>query len=156
MNLVLIVDVLAAGVLLFTALNKGFERALPVAAFLMLVFPYESQIRIPGLFDLTTQRILIMELVVLYLTLGRKRNKGISKEKLPLRYLLLLLVGWMLFSSALSVVPVVSFKSTLSQVFDFAVPYYIFAKSVSKTETVHKILFAFFAAILVLLSLIHI
>jgi len=150
MNLVLAVDFLAAGILLFAVLAKGFERTLPLAAFLLLLFPYESQIRIPGLFDLTTQRILIIELVVLYLALGRTRNGEGGTEKLPQWKLILLLVGWMLFSSANSVVPLVSFKSTLSQVFDFAVPYYIFARAISKAETVHKILFAFFASMCVL------
>lgn len=150
MGLVLTIDFLCVALLLFVALAKGFERTLPLAAFLLLLFPYESQIRLSGLFDLTTQRIIIMELVVLYLVLGRTRNNGGTAEKLPLRYLIVLLVAWMLFSSANSVVPDVSFKATLSQVFDFALPYYIFARAISKSETVEKILLAFFSAVFVL------
>ncbi len=150
MGLVLALDFSCVTLLLVVALMKGFERALPLAAFLMLLFPYESQIKIPGLFDLTTQRIIIMELVILYILIERKRSAAEGDQKLPLCGLILLLVGWMLFSSANSVVPDVSFKATLSQVFDFALPYYLFARSVSKCETVEKILFAFFSVVFVL------
>jgi len=150
MGLVLSIDFLCVTLLLIVALTKGFERALPMVAFLLMLFPYESQIRMPGFFDLTTQRIIIMELVVLYFALGRTAKNVGTPEKLPLRYLIVLLIAWKLLSSANSVVPDVSIKATLSQVFDFAVPYYIFAKAISKSETVEKILLAFFSAVFVL------
>jgi hypothetical protein len=144
MGLVLTIDVVCAGLLVITAVRKGFEGALPLTAFLMMLFPVESQIRLPGLFDLTTQRLLIVVLVVLYVVKGKPQ-----KRPLPLKYLVLLLIAWMLVSSANSVVPDVAFKSTLSQLLDFVVPYYICAMTVSKVETVQKILFAFVAAMFV-------
>ncbi|HEY6272602.1 MAG TPA: O-antigen ligase family protein [Terriglobales bacterium] len=149
MSLIIAIDILAVGWLCATVFRKGFEGALPLAAFLMMLFPVESQIRLPGLFDLTTQRLLVVVLVVLYLTSGRRENDTAEKRPLPLKYLAVLLLAWMLLSSANSVVPDVSFKSTLSQLLDFLVPYYIYAKTVSKVETVNKILFAFVAAMFV-------
>ncbi len=149
MILVIAIDVVVVALLFVVALTKGFERSLPLATFLMMLFPVESQIRLPGLFDLTTQRLIVVVLIVLYFTVGRDQNKSGQRERLPLKYLLILLIGWMLFSSMNSVVRAVSFKSTLSQLLDFTVPYYIYAKTVSKVETVNKILFGFVAAMFV-------
>src|SRR5215471_5813778 len=142
MSLVLFIDVLVVVSIVVMALTRGLERTLPLVAFLMMLFPVESQIRLPGLFDLTTQRIIVVVLLALYLVLGRSQARG-QKEELPLKYLLILLIAWLLLSSATSVVPDVSFKATLSQLLDFCVPYYIFAKTVSRVETVNKICFAF-------------
>jgi hypothetical protein len=144
MTLIIAIDIIVVGALVGIALTKGFEDALPLTAFLLMLFPNESQIHLPGLFDLTSQRLLIVVLVVLYVVIGKPQ-----KRLLPLKYLALLLMAWMLLSSANSVVPAVSFKTTLSQFFDFFVLYYIYAKTISKTETVHKILFAFVAAMFV-------
>jgi hypothetical protein len=73
MTLVLIIDVLAIGLLFATTLTKGFERTLPVAAFLMMLFPMESQIPLPGLFDLTTQRLIVI-------ALGPQKKQGRAKS----------------------------------------------------------------------------
>lgn len=144
MTLVLIIDALAIILLCVTAFRKGFERTLPVAAFLIVIFPFESQIILPGLFDFTTQRIVVVTLAILYLTHGRARRKD-----LPLKNLILLLMGWMLLSALNSVVVTISVKTVLSQFFDFFVVYYIFAKSVSKSETVHEIAYGFVAGMFV-------
>jgi len=149
MVLNIIIDIVVVGLLVITATTKGFERVLPLSAFLLMLFPVESQIPLPGLFDLTTQRLIVIVLVALYFSMGRSQNHGGQKEKLPFRNLLICLIVWMLLSSAVSVVPDVSLKSTLSQLLDFIVPYYIYAKTVSKVETVNKILFAFVAAMFV-------
>ncbi len=143
MMLILLLDILAVGSLCVVVLKRGFEGALPLAAFLLILFPNESQIQLPGLFDFTTQRIVVAALIVLYFSYGRRQRETEPDKPLPLRYLILLIIGWMLLSSVNSVVPSVSIKSTLSQVFDFFVPYYIYAKTVSKVETVREILFAF-------------
>jgi len=139
MTLVLIIDCIVVLLLCSTALTKGFERTLPLAAFLIILFPFESQIILPGFFVLTTQRIIVVTLAGLYLFVGRRNQT----RELPLKYLVLLLMAWMLVSTANSVVFIISLKAVLSQFFDFFVIYYIFAKSVSKSETVHQILFGF-------------
>ena len=149
MSLVVTIDIVVVVLLSIVALVKGLERTLPLIAFLMMIFPVESQIRLPGLFDLTTQRLIVITLVVLYFVLGQGKNNRESSKAVPLGGLLVLLIGWMLLSSVNSVVREVSFKSTLSQLLDFTIPYYIYAKTISKVETVHKILFAFVCAMFV-------
>src|ERR1700687_1296812 len=114
MILVLIIDALAVALLVGTALTKGFERSLPLAAFLLMLFPNECQIRIPDVFEITTQRIVVVTLIVLFVTLGRK-----NKQPLPLKYLLFLQIAWMLISTFRSVVFTISLKTVLSQLFDY-------------------------------------
>lgn len=139
MTLVLIIDLVVVGMLCRCALTKGFEKTLPLAAFLIVLFPFESQIVLPGLFDFTTQRVIIITLATLYLAFGRKSKA----PPLPLKWLVLLLMAWMLLSALHSVVPIVSIKTVLSQFFDFFIPYYVFAKSISKSKSVNRILLGF-------------
>ena len=143
MTLILLLDALAVGSLCAVVLKRGFEGALPLTAFLLVLFPSESQIQLPGLFGLTTQRIIVIVLAAFYFVYARRQQDTEQKKPVRLKYLILLIIGWMLLSSINSVVPDVSIKSTLSQIFDFFIPYYIYAKTVSKVETVHEILFAF-------------
>src|SRR5579863_10231008 len=120
MTLVLIIDLAVIILLCATAFYRGFERVLPIAAFLIVIFPFESQIVLPGLFDFTTQRVVVVTLAVLYLIVGRQ-----NRTDLPLKALILLLMGWMLLSTLNSIVFSTSLKTVLSQFFDFFVVYYI-------------------------------
>src|SRR5260370_6542077 len=147
--IVALIGVLTIGWLFASTLTKGFEGTLPVAAFLMMLLPMESQIPLPGLFDLTTQRLIVIALVVLYIFFGRASEKTGPSKKLPMKFRVDLLMAWMLLSAANSVVFTISMKSTLSQFFDFFVTYYVFVKTVSKIETVRNILLAFVAAMFV-------
>jgi hypothetical protein len=147
MLLIIIINLVVVIYLCRTAIVRGFESVLPQAAFIIVVLPFESQIRLPGLFDLTTQRLVIMVLAALYATHGMRERALGDERKLPLKYILSLLLVWMAISSASSVVKEVSFKATLSQLLDFIVPYYIYSRTISKVETVHKILWAFVAAL---------
>src|SRR5215831_4159667 len=117
MTLVLIIDALVVCILVGMVVTKGFERSLPVTALLLMLFPNECQLRLPNLFEITTQRVLVVVLTVLFLICGRK-----NKQQLPLRYLLSLQIGWMLVSTLQSVVFEISLKAVLSQVFDYFVP----------------------------------
>src|ERR1035437_9146465 len=146
MILVIAINVVAVAWLLMAAVAWGLEEALPGVAFLLLLLPQESQITLPSLFGLSTHRILIFVLMLLYLALGPGHGKRERPRKLPLNILIGLQIVWMLLSSATSIVPSISFKTSLSQLFDFFVLYMIFARVVSKTETVHKIMFGFVAA----------
>ncbi len=148
MTLVIIIDLLVVVSLTGIAILKGFEHALPLAAFLLIIFPVESQIPLPGLFDLTTQRLVLITLSALFIVLGR-RHRSRAARQVPMKYMLLFLIVWMLVSSANSVVFSISLKSVLSQFFDFFLPYYIFAKSITKVRTVHRIILAFIAAMFV-------
>ncbi len=149
MGLIIAIDALVVVLLCWIALQKGFEQALPWAAFFLILIPNESQIRLPGLFDLTTQRAIVIVLLILYLTLGRSATVPRNRAPLPFKYLIVIQVVWLFVATANSVVLTVSLKTVLSQILDFYLVFYIFAKAVSRVETVHKILFAFVAALFV-------
>jgi hypothetical protein len=146
MTLVLTIDAIVVSLILGCAYWKGFERTLPLITFLLMLFPNESQIALAGYFDLTTQRLIVITTLVLYLFSGEAKEE---RRRLPLRYTMFFLIAWMLVSSANSVVFVTSIKTVLSEFFDFFLVFYIFAKTVTKTETVRKILYGFVAALMV-------
>ena len=71
MGIVIGIDLAVVAWLIVRAVRNGFESTLPLATFLLILFPVESQIAIPGLFDLTTQRLIVLTLLGLYLVFGR-------------------------------------------------------------------------------------
>ncbi len=147
--LISIIDVVVIVVLFRVFRKRGVEGALPVATFFLLLFPFESQLILPGFFDLTTQRVVVLALAVMYMFSGRSRDKGQLQSKLPLGYTLAALICWMIISTLHSVVVSVSVKTVLSECFDFFLLYYIFAKSLTSTDTVTRILRAVVAAMAV-------
>ena len=149
MLLSLVLDLVVVAWLTLSAFSQGFKSVLPKAAFLLLLFPSGTRIQIPGLFDLTTQRVVILVLCGLYLIVGRNELKEESCEPLPLRYPLIFLIAWMILSSARSVVPAVSFKSTLSQYLDFCTVYFIYVRSVRSRELLNQVLAGFVAGMAV-------
>lgn len=144
MALVIVLNVLVVLLLVGIAVTKGFERVLPYAVFCLVLIPYVSEIPI-GVFDLTTTRVIIGVLLVLCLILGGNRS-GSAPNKLPLKYLILLQLSAMIISVANSAVFTISFKSLLNQLLEYYAVYYIFARTISVTETARRILFAFFVA----------
>ena len=98
-----------------------------------------------GLFDLTTQRVIVVTLLALYFTTKKSVNSGSN----PLTNPIIAVVVWMLLSALNSVVVSVSVKSGSRLVLDYICVYYIYARCVRKPKTVHKIMFAFVAAMLV-------
>ena len=127
--------------------RKGFEQTLPMVTFLLLLFPGQAQIQLPGLFDLTVQRVIIIELLILsFFCSGPHRTQ--NEIWLPLKVLNVLLIAWMVLSACLSVVPVVSIKTVLSQCFDFFVPFYLYASRISRIDTVHGVLSGFVKAMI--------
>jgi hypothetical protein len=149
MAIAVICDVLCALWLVATAMRKGFDSALGLAAALLLVFPSGSRIPLPGLFDLTTQRVIVVVLVGLYFGVGQKSSREQADGPIPMLYVLAALLLWMLLSSAQSVVPGISFKSTLSQYFDFCALYVIYARSIRSREGFEKVLAGFVAGMFV-------
>lgn len=149
MALVVSIDILAVGVLFAVALTKGFERTLPLAACLMLLFPNESQIKLPGLFDITTQRLVVIALFGLYMVLGKTSDESGRKREVPLKYLMAIQIIWMSISTANSVVVTVSLKTVISQILDYFLVFYIFTRTVSRLETIHKILYSLVIAMVI-------
>lgn len=142
MTLIIVIDIIVVAVLVGIALTKGFERTLPVAACFLLLFPVESQIQLPGLFNLTTQRVVVITLLGLYIALGKTRDEGGGKRALPLKYLVVVQIVWMLVSTASSFVFTVSLKTVLSQILDYFVVFYLFSRGIGRVETVRKILYS--------------
>jgi hypothetical protein len=149
MVLVVIIDFVVVGVLVFLALTKGLESTLPFFAFVIISLPVESQFQVPGLLDVTTQRVAIVTLAILYMILGHSKTKIANTRGLPLKYLILVNIAWSLVATLNSVVFTISLKTVLSQVFDYFLIYYLFVQIVTNIRTVNRIIFAIVAAMFV-------
>jgi len=140
------IDIVVIVVLLYLTVRKGIEGALPFFIFVVVCSPEESTLPLP-FFSLTTRRVAVCALVLFYFLF--KRAGAPLLEKTPLKYLLLIHSAWCVLSTANSIVPVTSIKQMLSQVVEYYVLYWILVKTVSTTQTVHKILAAMVFAIFV-------
>ena len=149
MGLILAIDLFVVGALVTIALTKGFESALPFFAFVITVVPSESVVPLSGFFALTTQRVAIVALVVLWLCLPRGTNEKRKVYSTPLVLLILLNIVWSFISAANSIEGSGGFKAALSNILDFYMVFYIFARTISRVETFHKVLNGFVAALLV-------
>jgi O-Antigen ligase len=145
--LVIIIDLIVIIGLCRLALRSGLEAALPFASFMLVLVPIESSIPL-GLFELTTQRLIIGLLLILYLT-GNNVTERQIRLPMPLKFLILLHVCWCLVSTANSIVPLMSIKKSVSIIVEYYALYFIYWRTISKTETIHKILFAIVVAMIV-------
>jgi hypothetical protein len=145
--LVAVVDLIAIIGLLSLAYSKGgLERALPFATFLIVLVPIESLVPM-GFFTLTTHRLVIGVLFVLYLVRGNGPGQTELKSNLPLKGLIFLHVIWCLVATTNSIVPTMSVKKLISVVLEYYLLYFIFYKTITKTQTVQKVLIAIALAI---------
>lgn len=136
MLLTLLLDIVVI-VSLFTLWRKrGIEGCLPLAAFFLIFFPEESKLPIPGLFDITTQRLVTIVLLCFYMA-GKKGRR----RPLPLKIPILLVAGWWTVSTLNSIAFVDSFKSLLALLIDYIAIYVVFTKCITKPETVYRILY---------------
>lgn len=149
MGLIVAIDLIVVCALVGIALTKGFEEAVPLFAFIVTLAPGESTIPLPGLFLLSTQRVATITLLLLYCVAGVRNATAAKPCGTPLKYLILLIIGWNLVSTMNSVVFTTSLKTVLSNVFDFYVVYYIVTTTVSDSRTVQRIVIAFVSALTV-------
>ena len=147
MALVIIIDMIVIIGLWRLALRSGLEAALPFASFMLVLVPIESSIPL-GLFELTTQRLIVGILFVLYIT-GNSISERQVRLPMPLKVLILLHVCWCMLSTANSVVPLMSVKKAVSIIVEYYALYFIYWRTISKTETIHKILFSIVLAVIV-------
>jgi hypothetical protein len=147
MWLIYIIDIVALVTLLTIALRRRVEDALPLAAFVFVLIPRDAAIQIPGLFDLTTQRTVLMALAVMYLVLPRSKGPSTSLDA-TFKWLIVAHIAWCAVSTANSIVPTLSLKKMVSEVLEYYLLFYIFLKSISRTETIKRILFAIVGAII--------
>ncbi len=148
MIFVIIINLIAIIGLFRIALTEGLEAALPFAAFTVVFVPIESSIPL-GLFSLTTQRIVVAVLVLLYLTVGRNETGLQPRSSMPLKTLIVIHVLWCVLSTANSVVPLMSVKKAISVVLEYYTLYFVFWKTISKPETIRGIIFAIVLAMIV-------
>lgn len=148
MILVAVIDLLVIGILIYVATSRGLEQALPFVAFVFTLIPREAVIPIPGLFDLTCQRLMSIVLIVLYCTLSRKSAAG-GQFATPMKWLILIHICWCIVSTANSVVPLQSIKKMIGELVEYYLLYFIFFRTISEIRTVRRILFAITAAVVV-------
>jgi hypothetical protein len=149
MPLMIAIYLTVVGCLVALAVTKGFERTLPLFAFLVIMLPNEARIYFVDLFVLSATRVVVATLIVLYFVFGR-RNRGSDRgRRLPMKYLLILYLGWCAVATVNSIVFITSLKTVIDNALEFYLVYYILAKSVSSVQTVHRILIASVAALVV-------
>jgi hypothetical protein len=149
MGLILAIDFVVVAGLIGITVTRGLERALPFFVFVTLFFPDNSAILLPGVFNLTTRRLAIIVLVVLFLLFRQRNTQAQILSKTPLRVLLALQIGWCLVSTLNSIVPVDSIKKMCYEVVEYYLMYFIIVWTVTQVKTVHRIMGAMVAAVFV-------
>ena len=147
MILVIVLDILAVLALLYVCARKGFEQTLPLAAFLLIVFPEESKVPIMGLFDVTTQRLVTLVLLSLALAVGSRGDS--PPRRAPLKLWIIAIVLWWAVATLNSIAFTDSLKALLSLLLDYLVIYFIFVKYVSSVATLRRILFGVVSGLVV-------
>lgn len=147
MLLIIAINVFVIGGLCYLAFNRGLERALPFATFMLVFLPIECRISL-GAFELTIQRVILVVLGALYLFLG-SRNKATANVAMPLKVLMCVHVAWCLISTADSIVVLASIKKLMSVVFEYYLLYFVYWKNISSVKTIYKILFAIVLALII-------
>ena len=127
---------------LVRASRRRLEDALPLFCFFLVLMPLESRFVIPGLFDVNIMRVSLATLLILYLIRGEQSGRG----PLPLRRAMLLHVGWAICSTLYSLSVATSMKQLLTQVLEFYLMYFILVKTISRVETIYKIIYAMMLA----------
>ncbi len=138
---ILLIDLITVGGLAIIALSRGLEAALPFATFMIVLAPTSAFLPV-AVFGLTTQRIIVIVLALFYLLLGANKAEAAEKVGTPLKVLMMIHVGWCLVSTANSIVLLMSIKKMLSVILEYYLLYVIYLKTVTKVETIHKILAA--------------
>jgi hypothetical protein len=148
MTLVLAIDILVVTALCGIVLLRGLEAGLPFATFVLILVPEQSRIPLP-LFDLTTQRVAVFTLFILYLFFHRNSTRTMRVGEMPLRWLILAQLAWALLSTSDSIVPMISLKKLLSQTVEYYLLYFMYTRTVTNARTVHKIFSAMVGAMIV-------
>jgi O-antigen ligase len=146
---IVVIDIIVVAFIVGVGVTKGIERVLPFVTFVCLLLPGLSRIQLPGLFDLSTQRLVVIVLALLYLIVGRQDTESPRMTKTPLKWLMAAQVVWALISTANSIVPVDSIKKLLAQVFEYYCLYLIYVKTISSVQTIYRILYALVSALFV-------
>ena len=137
MIIILVID-LAIVFSLVVASRRSLEDALPVFAFFAVLMPYEARLVIPAFFDISTMRVALLTLSILFLA---KRDRTI-KSAIPLKRLMLVHVGFVLCSTFYSLSVVTSTKLLIAQVLEYYLLYYLFLRIIKRVQTINRIAYA--------------
>lgn len=124
--------------------RRSLENALPVFAFILVLVPYESRLVIPGLPDLTTERVAVSTMLCMFLS---SRHYVKATHRVPMKRLMFVHVAWVVMSSLLSLSIATSMKQTISQLLEYYTLYYVIIMTVYSVETVYKTIYALLIAL---------
>jgi hypothetical protein len=136
MFIILFID-LAVVVSLVVASRKRLEDALPLFCFYLVLMPHESRVVVPGLFDLSTERVAMLTVLVIFLT----RHKRMNSDPIPMKHLMYLHIGFLLCSTFYSLSVVTSVKQLIGQMVEYYLLYYMLLRAISDVRTVYKIVY---------------
>jgi hypothetical protein len=142
MALIVVIDLVVVFTLILAS-RRGLENALPAFCFIVVLFPNESKLVLPGLFDLSTERVALIALLVMYVS----RRERLYRRPIPLKYMMLLHLGWITCSAALSLSVATSLKQVIFQGVEYYLLYYIFVQSISEMHTLYRICYAIVTAL---------
>src|SRR5207237_10050135 len=112
------------------AMCKGRGRALPFYTFATALGAGACSIASSGLFVLTTQRVALLTLLLLFCVLG-KGNRFSQQRSLPLKWLIVANAMWCIVSTVHSVVPSYSVKKVMGEVAEYYLLYYILSRTIT-------------------------
>jgi hypothetical protein len=141
MIVILLIDLIVV-VTLLIASRRCLEAAVPLVCFYLVLLPHESRLVIPGLFDLTSERVAVLTVLVLSLIRGGQKNRN----PIPMRQLIYLHIGWAVCSTLFSISVATSAKQLIGEVVEFYLLYYVLFRNVSDVRTIFKSLYAMMMA----------
>lgn len=142
MALIILID-LGIVISLVVASRRRLEDALPIFCFFLVLMPFEARIVLPGLFDLTTERVELITLLALYLF----RRHRAPRRRVPLARLMIVHVAWVVCSALYSLAVAVSIKQLIALVVEYYLLYFLFVQIISRVQIVYKIVYAMMIAI---------
>jgi len=140
MVLVLLIELVVVITLVVTS-RRRLADCLPAFCFFLVLMPYESRLVIPGLFDLSTERVALLTLLVLFLVRGERVGGSV-----PLKGLMFAHVSWVLCSTFYSLSVMTSTKQLIAQVLEYYLLYYLLIKIIPDQQTIRKIVYAMILA----------
>ena len=136
MTLVLFIDVLVVAVLVITG-RRRVENALPFFCFITILMPIDARILLPGLFDVSTQRVALLTILALFLITNRR-----SQVTIPLKGLIAIHLLWSMLSTCYSLSVATSAKLVVAQLIEYYVLFFVFLRSITDVRTVYRIMYA--------------
>jgi hypothetical protein len=138
MLVVFLIDLVVVVTLLRTG-RRRLEDALPLFCFYLVLLPIESRFVVPGLFDLGSDRVAMVTLLMMFFL--RKKERG-DRGAIAMKNLIWLHVGWAICSTAFSISVATSAKQLIGQMVEYYLLYYVLLRLISEVRTIKNMLYA--------------